>query len=167
MTSESTIGPLLASIWHFSFHVSDLDRSLEFYQGVLGMELVHSQTQDNEYTRSLVGYPQARLRVAQLCVGGASLRASGHDLELVEYLEPRGDRQDPARYHPGSGHLAFTVDDIKAVYGYLSDHDVRFVSPPNEITEGINRGGCACYFLDPDEITLELVQPPKRSGPNG
>ena len=37
---------------------------------------------------------------------------------------------------------------------------VRFVNPPEVITAGVNRGGYACYFLDPDEITLELVQPP-------
>ncbi|MGW0592219.1 hypothetical protein [Streptosporangium sp. NPDC002607] len=36
----------------------------------------------------------------------------------------------------------------------------QFVSPPNEITAGLDAGGFACYFPDPDEITLEFVQPP-------
>jgi catechol 2,3-dioxygenase-like lactoylglutathione lyase family enzyme len=36
---------------------------------------------------------------------------------------------------------------------------VAFVNPPVAITEGANRGGYACYFHDPDGITLELLQP--------
>ncbi|MWA03576.1 hypothetical protein F8568_024970 [Actinomadura sp. LD22] len=151
---------MLAAIWHFSFHVADLDRSVAFYRDVLGMELVHVQDQDNAYTRSLVGYPDARLRVAQLAVPGKGEHVSTHDLELVEYVEPRGERQDPARHHPGAAHMAFAVADITAEHARLTGLGVRFVSPPNRITAGANTGGAACYFLDPDDITLELVQPP-------
>ncbi|MEU0486013.1 hypothetical protein ABZ260_43455 [Streptosporangium sp. NPDC006013] len=35
----------------------------------------------------------------------------------------------------------------------------QFVSPPNEISAGVNAGGFACYFPDPDEIAPEFVQP--------
>ena len=41
-----------------------------------------------------------------------------------------------------------------------------FVSPPNLIKAGVNRGGYACYFRDPDGITLELVQPPAHRMPS-
>jgi lactoylglutathione lyase len=151
---------MLAAVWHASFHVSDLDRSVDFYTRLLGMDLVHRQDQDNDYTRSLVGYPDAVLRVAQLAVPGRPAGVSTHDLELVEYVVPRGTRQDPARHHPGAAHLAFAVTDIAAEYERLCAEGVRFVSPPNAITAGVNAGGAACYFTDPDECTLELVQPP-------
>jgi catechol 2,3-dioxygenase-like lactoylglutathione lyase family enzyme len=36
---------------------------------------------------------------------------------------------------------------------------VLFRNPPVAITEGTNAGGFACYFEDPDGITLELLQP--------
>ncbi|GAA3410321.1 VOC family protein [Streptosporangium vulgare] len=75
---------------------------------------------------------------------------------------PRGEGRDPARHLPGAAHLALTVTDARAEYARLSAAGVRFVSPPNEITAGVNAGGFACYFLDPDEITLEFVQPPPR-----
>jgi lactoylglutathione lyase len=151
---------MLTGIWHTGLHVSDLDRSIAFYRDVLGLTLVHEQVQDNAYTRSLVGYPDARLRVAQLAVHRPRAGVSSHDVELVEYVEPRGPRQDPARHRPGSAHLAFVVDDIASEYERLSAAGVRFVSPPNRIEAGVNRGGFACYLLDPDDITLELVQPP-------
>lgn len=151
---------MIGGLWHASFHVADLDRSIAFYVDLLGLRLVHRQDQDNDYTRSLVGYPDAVLKVAQLAVPGRPEGVSTHDIELVEYVVPRGSRQDPARHHPGAAHIAFPVTDIAAEYQRLEAAGVVFVSPPNEITQGVNAGGSACYFTDPDDCTLELVQPP-------
>ncbi|WP_026876669.1 VOC family protein [Jiangella gansuensis] len=150
----------VTGIWHFSFTVSDLDASVAFYRDLLGMTLVHVQDQDNDYTRSLVGYPDARLRVAQLSAGPASGTGSSHDLELVQYLAPERPSLDPERGRAGAAHLAFVVDDAGAAHARLAAAGVRFLSPPNAITAGANRGGYTCYFFDPDDITLELVQPP-------
>jgi len=100
------------------------------------------------------------LRVAQLAVPGERPGVSTHDVELVEYVEPRGARQDPARQSPGSAHLAFVVIDLLAEHARLVRLGVRFVSPPNRIEAGVNQGGWAVYLLDTDDITLELVQPP-------
>ncbi|MEV0825373.1 VOC family protein [Nonomuraea rubra] len=150
----------MRGVWHFSFTVADLGRSVAFYRDLLGFTLVHRQEQDNDYTRRLVGYPDAVLRVAQLAVPGQPRGVSTHDLELVEYVQPRGEARDPARHLPGAAHLALTVEDARAEHARLAAAGVRFVNPPEEITAGVNRGGYACYFLDPDEITLELVQPP-------
>jgi catechol 2,3-dioxygenase-like lactoylglutathione lyase family enzyme len=150
----------LRGVWHFSFTVSDLDRSIAFYRDLLGLELVHTQEQDNAYTRRLVGFPDAVLRVAQLAVPGQPRGISTHDLELVEYVRPKGVRRDGRICDPGAAHLAITVTDAWAAYERLTAAAVRFVSPPNAITGGVNEGGYACYFYDPDDIVLELLQPP-------
>ena len=155
----------LAGVWHFSFTVSDLDRSVAFYRDLLGLELVHTQEQDNAYTRRLVGFPDAVLRVAQLAVPGQPRAISTHDLELVEYVRPRGVRREGRICDPGAPHLALTVRDARATYERLVDSGVRFVSPPNGITAGVNEGGYACYFFDPDDIVLELLQPPAHRFP--
>ena len=144
-------------VFHFSFTVSDLDRSVAFYRDLLGLELVHTQEQDNAYTRRLVGFPGAVLRVAQLAVPGQPRGISTHDLELVEYVRPEGVRREGRINDPGAAHLAFTITDAWAAYGRLTGAAVRFVSPPNAITGGVNVGGYACYFY---EIVLELLQPP-------
>jgi lactoylglutathione lyase len=153
-------GVELRGVWHFSFTVADLDRSIAFYRDLLGFELVHTQEQDNEYTRRLVGFPDAVLRVAQLAVPGQPRGISTHDLELVEYVRPRGTRGDGRICDPGAAHLAITVTDAGNVHQRLVRDGVRFVSPPNPITAGVNAGGSACYFFDPDDIVLELLQPP-------
>ena len=147
-------------VWHFSFTVSDMERSLEFYVGLLGFELVHRQTQDNPYTRRLVGYSDASLLVAQLAIPGQPRHLSTHDLELVQYVRPRGDRGDIGIANPGAAHLAIAVGDIHAWYERLSTAGVEFFSEPNRIMAGVNEGGFAVYFHDPDHIVLELLQPP-------
>ena len=153
-------GAGLRGVFHFSFTVSDLDRSVAFYRDLLGLELVHTQEQDNAYTRRLVGFPDAALRVAQLAVPGQPRGISTHDLELVEYVRPEGVRREGRINDPGAAHLAFTITDAWAAYERLTGAAVRFVSSPNAITAGVNVGGYACYFYDPDEIMLELLQPP-------
>ena len=153
---------MVSAIWHFSFTVSDLQQSIEFYCDGLGFELIHTQEQSNEYTRRLVGYADAHLKVAMLAVPGPRPGISSHDLELVQYLRPRGTRGDINIYNHGAAHLAVVVRNIQLEYDRLLSRGVRFVSPPNAIVAGVNEGGYTCYFRDPDDIVLELMQPPAR-----
>jgi catechol 2,3-dioxygenase-like lactoylglutathione lyase family enzyme len=151
---------VLEGVFHFSFTVADLDRSVAWYTRVLGLELVHRQTQDNEYTRALVGLPDAVLEIAQLKLPDVDPTPSTHMLELVQYLSPPGARPDLLTHNIGVAHLAFLVDDAAERYERMRAQGVDFVSPPVAITAGANRGGFTCYLHDPDGITLELFQPP-------
>jgi catechol 2,3-dioxygenase-like lactoylglutathione lyase family enzyme len=127
------------------------------------MKLVHTQEQHNEYTARLVAYENAHLKVAQLSIEAMNQARSGHLLELVEYVYPHCEPTDTATCRPGSAHLAFQVEDIHTTYERMKAQGVRFKSPPNAITAGINKGGFTCYFLDPDDITLEIIQAPPRN----
>lgn len=156
---------MIISIWHASFTVADIDRSIGFYRDELGFDLVHTQEQANEYTRKFVGYPDAHLKVAQFAIPGAEPSRSGHLIELVQYVAPKGDPVHPERYQPGAAHLAFQVDDTWAVYERLSANGVHFISEPVAITAGINEGGATVYLEDPDGNTLEFITaPPRRDG---
>jgi lactoylglutathione lyase len=153
---------LILSIWHASFTVADIDRSIAFYRDQLGFDLVHTQEQANEYTRKFVGYPDAHLKVAQFAVPGAEPPRSGHLIELVQYVAPQGEPVHPERYQPGAAHLAFQVDDTWAMYERLAANGVHFISEPVAITAGINKGGATVYLEDPDGNTLELITAPPR-----
>lgn len=149
-------------IWHTSFTVSNLDESVSFYCGLLGLELVHRQTQQNEYTSRLVGFEDAHLEVAMLSIPGVDPGPSGHHLELVQYLNPLGEPLEVKNNQPGAPHLAFVVQNIHLLFNKLHSKGVKFRSDkPIEIMAGRNKGGYTIYFSDPDGITLELVQPPQ------
>ncbi len=150
---------MIADVLHFSFTVSDIDRSVDWYTHVLGLELVHRQHQENAYTEALVGIPGAVLEVAQLRIPTLAPTYSSHMLELIQYTgaaDPAVTELPTSRV--GVAHLALLVDDIHERYGRMVGEGVAFRNPPVEITEGANRGGYACYLHDPDGITLELLQ---------
>jgi catechol 2,3-dioxygenase-like lactoylglutathione lyase family enzyme len=154
---------MVTGVWHFSFTVGNIERSIEFYCGLLGMQMRHRQDQANPYTQKLVGYSDANLKVAQLSIADVSIGPSGHILELVQYVEPVHPPHPPGTAFPNSAHMAFVVGDIQAEYQRLRNAGVKFRSEPVGIAAGINRGGASVYFLDPDGITLELLQPPPKN----
>ena len=151
---------MIADLLHFSFTVSDIERSVAWYTDVLGLQLVHRQRQANEYTSILVGFEGADLAVALFKIPGLDSRYSSHILELIEYRSPRGRGGDLATNNVGVAHFALMVTDIHERYERLKQRGVVFVNPPVEATEGLNAGGWVCYFRDPDGITIEFVQPP-------
>lgn len=149
---------MIVDALHFSFTVSDIERSCLWYTEVLGLELVRRQRQDNDYTRTLVGFPDAVLEVAQFRIPGVSPGASTHMLELIEYVAGGFPNDRPHVNAVGGAHLALIVVDARAEYERLSAAGVEFANPPVEVTAGVNTGGFACYFSDPDGIALELMQ---------
>lgn len=146
-------------ILHHGLTVSDLDRSVAWYCEVIGLKEVHRQTGDNDYTRTLVGVPGAKIRVAQLSFAGrAGSWPSSHVLELIEYEKKRGAHVRPLPNDVGAGHIAFVVDDIDIICQRVKASGANLRNDPVTVSEGINRGSRACYLHDPDGHTLELMQ---------
>jgi lactoylglutathione lyase len=140
---------------HVGLTVSDLERSIAFYRDVLGFNVAYERGEVTaEYMPRLVGIPGARLKIAGLDVPGLHL-------DLVEYIEPKGAVAAGATSDVGNVHVGFTVDDLWAAYRRLSAAGVRFKSEPVSPTTGPNKGGWAIYFVDPDGITLEMIQRPR------
>ena|ERR1700730_18630842 len=145
----------LTGVSHTGFTVSDMDRSLRFYSGLLGMKVIAQQVGAAPYLSTITGFSNVELKVALLKTG----ENSEHILELLEYLSHPGSPQQTATNRPGNGHLCFTVEDIWTTYERLKAEGVNFKSLPARITEGVNKGAHAVYFLDPDGFTLELFAP--------
>ena len=143
---------------HTSFTVSDIERSLEFYAGLLGCQVLWRRDIEEQYFRDIVGFPECRVKAAHLRLPGTA-----HILELFEYITPRGAPADVRTNNPGSAHIALLVDDLPALYTALASKGVRFRSAPIMVDAGANRGGRSVYALDPDGITIELFQPPPDS----
>ena len=142
---------------HTGFVVSDMDRSLEFYQDLLGLKQERNQILEGKFISELVGYPDARLHIVYLGTGD-----SRHSVELIQYLNPPGTPAAmPERHQIGASHLGVIVDDLDAFYAELSRCGVRFVSPPairpGAVYPMASKG---CYMQDPDGNWLELLERP-------
>ena len=142
---------------HTGFVVSNMERSLEFYEDLLGLKQERNQILEGEFISELVGYPDARLHIVYL--GTGDLR---HSVELIQYLNPAGTPGAmPERHQVGASHLGVIVDDLDSFYVDLSNRGVRFVSPPairpGAVYPMASKG---CYMQDPDGNWLELLERP-------
>ena len=140
---------------HVGVTVSDLARSMSFYRDLLGFTVSYERGEVTaQYMPLLVGIPGARLKIAGLDIPGLHL-------DLVEYIEPRTGTSGGPTSDTANVHIGFSVDDLWAAYTRLSEAGVRFKSEPVSPTTGPNTGGWAVYFVDPDGVTLEMIQRPQ------
>lgn len=145
--------PRVTQVHHVGLHVHDLERSLAFYEDVLGFERVFRWNPQEPYIGVLVGYPDVDLHAAVVRLPG-----SDGCLELLEYRGVRRSAVDTSNANPGTAHLAFYVDHLDLLYARLRAHGVASVSEPVTPTVGPNRGGRAVYMIDPDGFRIEFIQ---------
>jgi lactoylglutathione lyase len=143
---------------HTSYTVSNLDNSLDFYIGKLGLELLWQRKIEDHYFCEIIGFPNCTVQAAHLRIPGST-----HHIELFEYVAPGSQKVDLHTNNVGSSHVSFLVENIVEAYEVLKAKGVKFRSPPIEITHGANQGGWGLYILDPDGITVELFQPPQNA----
>ena len=115
---------------HTMLRVSDIDESLEFFCGALGLEELRRY--ENEAGRFTLIF----------------LAAPGDTDAQVELTY----NWDPEDYGEGRnfGHLAYRVDDIYATCQRLMDKGVTINRPP--------RDGHMAFVRSPDNISIELLQ---------
>jgi catechol 2,3-dioxygenase-like lactoylglutathione lyase family enzyme len=139
---------------HVGITVSDLERAIDFYHGVFGLEFVNepSPVFDDPGLGPAVGVPGAALRQVSLALGDVIL-------ELLEYLRPQSPVDAPLPQNAlGAQHVAFLVDDIHAKKAELEAKGVEFFSDVNVVDEGVLAGWRWVYFYDPEGNALELVE---------
>jgi catechol 2,3-dioxygenase-like lactoylglutathione lyase family enzyme len=142
------------SLYHTGFTVSDIERSIEFYRDVLGLQLYRRQQGTAEYLSTITGFAGVRLEIALLRT------PDGHGmLELLQYLSHPAPPTDRETNRPGNAHVCFKVSDIHEACEELRRRGARLISEPTEITAGVHRGAYGVYLRDPDGFTVELYQP--------
>ena len=122
---------------HTMIRASDLDKTLEFFVGHLG--LVEVRRYDSE---------QGRFTLVFLAAPGDVDHAEATQSPLVEITY----NWDPEDYDGGRnfGHLAYRVDDIYETCQKLRDAGVVINRPP--------RDGRMAFVKSPDGISIELLQ---------
>jgi len=116
---------------HVAIVVSDMDRSIEFYAGVLGLTLIQDGRKEGGKKKTFLG-TKSRTLVA---LTEDTKRSKG----MGEYVE-------------GVSHVAFLVDEVEKAAEALRKKGVTFIE------EKVDKGGKAkaYHFLDPDGLELEI-----------
>jgi catechol 2,3-dioxygenase-like lactoylglutathione lyase family enzyme len=142
--------------------VSDLDRSIAFYTGVLDFATVSTTEVAGEDVEKALGVFGVRARVARLKLGDESL-------ELMQFLAPEGRAypEDSRSNDRTFQHVAIIVSDMAKAYARLREHGVRHASSgPQRLPDwNPSAGGIeAFYFKDPDGHPLEILHFPAGKG---
>ena len=124
---------------HTMIRVRDLDRSLAFYTGHLGMRLLRrKEFPSGKFTLAFVGYGDEA------------------DQAVIE-LTHNWEQAEPYQIGTGFGHLAIGVPDVYGACERLGQAGVAISRPPGPMKHG---GSVIAFIEDPDGYKIELIQRP-------
>lgn len=125
---------LAKSVHHLSFAVRDLERSREFYEGLLGLEPIE---------RPDIGLP------------GAWYGAGNGQVHLIQVPEGAEVGKPVSSLTPLANHSAFAIDDYEATVATLRERGVEVFETKAAIGQ--------LWIRDPDGNVIELIDPNARS----
>ena len=124
----------MSTFLHTMIRVKDLDRSVAFYTGPLGMkELRRREVPEGKYTLVFVGY------------------GDGPEVELTH----NWDRAQPYEIGGGFGHLAVGMPDVYAACERMRGEGVTITREPGPVKFGTT---VIAFVEDPDGYKVELIQ---------
>ena len=140
---------------HTGFNVSDMERSLEFYRDLLGLEVTNDLVFEGEILEQMTAQKNPRAHIVFLGNGD-----NRHMLELIQWLSPIGEPTNlPAMNGVGLSHLGLRVDNVDEFYNSLSARGVRFINPPAVREDAVYpRPQKLCLMKDPDGNVIELIE---------
>ena len=142
MNNINKSSSLPTRILYTMIRVSDLDRSINFYQGALGMrELRREAFTEGRFTLVFMGYGD---------------EASNAVMELT-YNWDNGTYE----HGTGYGHVALEVVDIDAVCERLEEIGAKIVRAPGPMKFAVDeseRREVIAFIEDPDGYRIELIE---------
>lgn len=119
--------------------------ALDFYTGVLGMDVVFDVNLDGEGLESVTGTSGAHGRMVGGLIGGA----------MVELLDLGTVPASPAGPHLGYTNVSFRVRDLDDTYERLAAHPDLTYTPATSIA-----GVRMLFVYDPDGTPIEFIELP-------
>ena len=129
----------LARLSHVSLEVSDLDRSLDFYREIFGMQTVLDLTLEGPEFEAVTGTSGARSRMLRGLIAGTDVV----QLFWHSWREPAVEKRTL---------LSFEVRDARRAHALLTEKGVRARSAPVEFDNSI-----AFVVEDPDDHPIEII----------
>ncbi|MBL8704560.1 MAG: lactoylglutathione lyase [Rhodospirillales bacterium] len=122
---------------HTMIRVFDMDKSIDFYTRLLGMNLIRRKDYPTgEFTLAFVGY-------------------GDEESNAVIELTHNWPQKEPYVLGTAFGHLAIGVPDIYGTCEKLAKEGVKIPRPPGPMKHG---GSVIAFIEDPDGYKIELIE---------
>jgi catechol 2,3-dioxygenase-like lactoylglutathione lyase family enzyme len=151
-------GQDVTGVGNFSHIVANLDKSLEFYRDVLGLELAAPARpfDGNPAIMKLGDTAGAQSRYVQLRVPGSAI-----GVEIIEYKDIDRKPAHPRFQDPGAANLSLRVRDLGAVVARAKKAGVHVLTAGG--VPAAIRGSMYMFLQDDDGFVVELSQQPPAS----
>lgn len=136
MTEPSSVQDLTFRIHHTMLPVASLERSIEFYTRLFGMNVMARRS-----------FKERNVEVGHVGYGD---RATQPSIELIQDMSENAPRQ----VKPTGGHISIHVNDLQKLCTVLQAAGVEFKQPPMQRPGGSLRA----WVRDPDGHELELAE---------
>ena len=149
---------MIRDIVHMNFNVTDIERSLEFYER-LGFKVIHvfgdGPQGSGEDVDEGMAFQGGRCKGAVIALGDHP--RCWTKIELIEWVDPKVEPAVPRGTHEaGVSRIALRTKNLLEFVAKLEADGVEFETPVQEIdVVGAKR---FALFRDPDGILLELIE---------
>ena len=141
----------MKTVRHFGIVVSNLEKSLHFYEDLLGLSAKRDMVEEGEFIDAILGLKNVKVRTVKM-------KAENGDtlVELLEYASHQGKKRENYEiFDLGASHVAFTVENVEKEYRKLQEQGVVFTCEPQVSPDGKAK---VTFCFDPDGVPIELVQ---------
>lgn len=131
---------MFRNIDHIGIAVRDMDKALNIYKGIFGLELEKIELVEDQ-----------KVKIAFLPIGSSKLELLepvDPESPVFNYIEKNGE---------GIQHIAFTVNDIEKVLKKLKQNRIKLIDE----TPSLGAGGVKIAFIHPKSthgVLIELVE---------
>ena len=140
---------LVCGYRHAGIIVKDMQKSVNFYKDILGLEVIQDFTDDSEYINKITGIKNGVAHFIKLKM------KDGTVLELLEYPSHPTEPHSLSILNVGVCHIALQVNSCDETYDALVTQGVKVLSKPVLSSEGIAK---VFFCLDPDNVRVEMVE---------
>lgn len=148
---------MLKEIVHIGLTVSDIDKSIEFYQNILGLTKTGELVMQGKETDKLFGKENVKVKIAYM---NGEEKISAPPIELLQFVDNDIIKEEGSLFKTSASEICFKVENIERLYKKLKENSVECISEPQyfDFTEFGFRKSKALYFKDPDGIILEAME---------
>jgi catechol 2,3-dioxygenase-like lactoylglutathione lyase family enzyme len=142
----------LTSLYHVGLTVSNLERSMAFYQDAVGMAVEYSADLSSDSFDKLIAIKGIGIKFCYLTLGGFRL-------QLIEYVSGGDEAHLELRHNKvGNPHISLWVDDVESQYAKLQALDGVNITSEIILQKSDDIAARTFYVTDPDGVQVEFCQ---------
>lgn len=140
---------MILNIRHVGIVVDDLEASLRFYRDLLGFQIKVQMDESGSYIDNVFELEDVKVTTVKLS------GPDGQMIELLEFHTHKLQRQVSKVNNIGITHIAFSVEDLDAVYEKMKLEGIYCNCPPQYSPDGFAK---LIYCKAPEGTYIELVE---------